>query len=532
MSDTTWQIISMIIYFLVMIGIGLWAYRQTSDVDDYMLGGRQLNPMVAALSAGASDMSGWLLMGLPGALYASGLFEFWIAVGLTVGAWLNWKFIAPRLRSYTEVSNNSITVPSFLDSRLRDSTHALRIVAGLIILSYFTFYVSSGMVAGGTFFEGAFGVDYKLGMLIIAAITVFYTLVGGFLAVSYTDAVQGFLMMLALVLVPAIGIFYVGGFDSMVESVRAVDPALLDPLKGATAIGLISTVAWGLGYFGQPHIIVRFMALRNPKEAKSARRIGIGWMLLAVVGALLTALVGIAAYKHDVNMLANPEQVFIVLGQMLFHPLIAGFMLAAILAAIMSTISSQLLVSSSALIEDVYMTFTNRKLSAKAGVMLSRISVAGIAVLAGGLALNPNDTILGLVAFAWAGFGASFGPTIILALYWRKLTGFGALAGMVMGAITVAVWGNVDGGMFDLYEIVPGFVINFIVTIIVSLLTYEPNPIIEKEFETAVELTKDWSRRDQAKAEVREVTRSNPDGYEPRSATLVAEDGSEIELPK
>lgn len=532
MSDTTWQIISMIIYFLVMIGIGLWAYRQTSDVDDYMLGGRQLNPMVAALSAGASDMSGWLLMGLPGALYASGLFEFWIAVGLTVGAWLNWKFIAPRLRSYTEVSNNSITVPSFLDSRLRDSTHALRIVAGLIILSYFTFYVSSGMVAGGTFFEGAFGVDYKLGMLIIAAITVFYTLVGGFLAVSYTDAVQGLLMMLALVLVPAIGIFYVGGFDTMVESVRAVDPALLDPLKGATAIGLISTIAWGLGYFGQPHIIVRFMALRNPKEAKSARRIGIGWMLLAVVGALLTALVGIAAYKHDVNMLANPEQVFIVLGQMLFHPLIAGFMLAAILAAIMSTISSQLLVSSSALIEDVYMTFTNRKLSAKAGVMLSRISVAGIAVLAGGLALNPNDTILGLVAFAWAGFGASFGPTIILALYWRKLTGFGALAGMVMGAITVAVWGNVDGGMFDLYEIVPGFFINFIVTIIVSLLTYEPNPIIEKEFETAMELTKDWSRRVQAQAEVREVTRSNPDGYEPRSATLVAEDGSEIELPK
>ncbi|QOR47336.1 sodium/proline symporter PutP [Trueperella pecoris] len=532
MSDTTWQIISMIIYFLVMIGIGLWAYRQTSDVDDYMLGGRQLNPMVAALSAGASDMSGWLLMGLPGALYASGLFEFWIAVGLTVGAWLNWKFIAPRLRSYTEVSNNSITVPSFLDSRLRDSTHALRIVAGLIILSYFTFYVSSGMVAGGTFFEGAFGVDYKLGMLIIAAITVFYTLVGGFLAVSYTDAVQGLLMMLALVLVPAIGIFYVGGFDTMVESVRAVDPALLDPLKGATAIGLISTIAWGLGYFGQPHIIVRFMALRNPKEAKSARRIGIGWMLLAVVGALLTALVGIAAYKHDVNMLANPEQVFIVLGQMLFHPLIAGFMLAAILAAIMSTISSQLLVSSSALIEDVYMTFTNRKLSAKAGVMLSRISVAGIAVLAGGLAFNPNDTILGLVAFAWAGFGASFGPTIILALYWRKLTGFGALAGMVMGAITVAVWGNVDGGMFDLYEIVPGFVINLIVTIIVSLLTYEPNPIIEKEFETAVELTKDWSRRDQAQVEVREVTRSNPDGYEPRSATLVAEDGSEIELPK
>ncbi|WP_341828584.1 sodium/proline symporter PutP [Trueperella pyogenes] len=532
MSDITWQIITMIIYFLVMIGIGLWAYRQTSDVDDYMLGGRQLNPAVAALSAGASDMSGWLLMGLPGALYMSGIFEFWIAIGLTVGAWVNWKFVAPRLRSYTEVSNNSITVPSFLDSRLRDSTHSLRIVSGFIILFYFTFYVSSGMVAGGTFFEGAFGVDYKAGMLIIAAITVFYTLVGGFLAVSYTDAVQGALMLLALVLVPAVGIFYVGGIDVALDTARSIDPELLNPLKNATVIGLISTLAWGLGYFGQPHIIVRFMALRNPKEAISARRIGIGWMLLAVFGALFTALVGVAIYKHDKSLLANSEQVFIVLGQLLFHPLIAGFMLAAILAAIMSTISSQLLVSSSALIEDVYMTFTNRKLSAKAGVMLSRIAVAGIALLAGALALNPNDTILGLVAFAWAGFGASFGPTIILALYWRKLTGFGALSGMIMGAVTVAVWAKVDGGMFEIYEIVPGFIVNLLVTYVISTVTYQPNPIIDKEFETAVALSKDWSGHETAASEVRDVIAKNPDGYAPRSATLVADDGTEIELPK
>ncbi len=532
MSDTTWQIITMIIYFLVMIGIGLWAYRRTVNVDDYMLGGRQLNPLVAALSAGASDMSGWLLMGLPGALYVSGVVEFWIAIGLTVGAWLNWKFVAPRLRSYTEVSNNSITVPSFLDSRLRDSTHALRIVSGLIILFYFTFYVSSGMVAGGTFFEGAFGVDYRWGMFIIAAITVFYTLVGGFLAVSYTDAVQGTLMMLALILVPAVGIAYVGGFGEMIDTVRAVDPQLLSPIRGASVIGLISSVAWGLGYFGQPHIIVRFMALRNPKEATSARRIGIGWMLLAVLGALATAFVGIAVYQHDDGQLANPEQVFIVLGQLLFHPLIAGFMLAAILAAIMSTISSQLLVSSSALIEDVYMTFTNRRLDAKTGVMLSRVSVAGIAVLAAALSWTPNDTILGLVAFAWAGFGASFGPTILLSLFWRKLTGFGALSGMVMGAVTVAVWGNIDGGMFNLYEIIPGFLVNMIVTIVVSLLTYKPNAIIEREFEMAEELSKDWSKHAQYEAEMIEFRRNNTDGYKPRSATLYTEDGGEMELPK
>ncbi|MDP9806103.1 sodium/proline symporter [Trueperella bonasi] len=532
MSDTTWQIITMGVYFLIMIGIGVWAYRRTTDVDDYMLGGRQLNPVVAALSAGASDMSGWLLMGLPGALYVSGLVEFWIAIGLTVGAWLNWKFVAPRLRSYTEVSNNSITVPSFLDSRLRDSTHALRIIAGLIILFYFTFYVSSGMVAGGTFFEGAFNVDYRIGMVVIAAITLFYTLVGGFLAVSYTDVVQGGMMMLALIMVPVVGITHVGGFDSMLDTVREVDPNLLSPFAGATAVGLISALAWGLGYFGQPHIIVRFMALRNPKEAVSARRIGIGWMLLAVIGALGTAFVGIAIYQHDSGQLANPEQVFIVLGQLLFHPLIAGFMLAAILAAIMSTVSSQLLVSSSALIEDVYMTFTNRKLDAKKGMLLSRIAVAGIAFLAAALAWTPNDTILGLVAFAWAGFGASFGPTILLALFWRKLTGFGALSGMAMGAVTVAVWGNIDGGIFNFYEILPGFVVNLVVAIVISQLTYKPNAIIEREFDMAAELSKDWSNHAKYEAEMAEYRRANSDGYEPRSATLRTEDGGEMELPK
>lgn len=532
MSDTTWQIITMVIYFLAMIGIGLWAYRRTTDVDDYMLGGRQLNPIVAALSAGASDMSGWLLMGLPGALYLSGLVEFWIAIGLTVGAWLNWKFVAPRLRSYTEVSNNSITVPSFLDSRLRDSTHALRIVAGLIILFYFTFYVSSGMVAGGTFFEGAFGLDYRLGMAIIAAVTLFYTLVGGFLAVSYTDVVQGLMMLLALIMVPIVGILYVGGVDEMLDTVKEIDPNLLSPFAGVTAIGLISALAWGLGYFGQPHIIVRFMALRSPKEAPSARRIGIGWMLLAVFGALGTAFVGIAVYQHDAGELGNPEQVFVVLGQLLLHPLFAGFMLAAILAAIMSTVSSQLLVSSSALIEDVYMTFTNRKLDAKTGVMLSRLAVAGIAVLAAGLAWTPNDTILGLVAFAWAGFGASFGPTILLSLFWRKLTGFGALSGMAMGAVTVAVWGNVDGGMLDLYEIVPGFLVNLVVTMVVSHLTHRPNAIIDREFDMAAELAKDWTNHAKYEADMREFRRENPDGYEPRSATLYTEDGGEMELPK
>ncbi|MDO5025897.1 MAG: sodium/proline symporter PutP [Trueperella sp.] len=521
MSDYAFQVISMTLYFAIMIGIGFWAYSRTKSVDDYMLGGRQLNPMVAALSAGASDMSGWLLMGLPGALYLRGLVEFWIAIGLTTGAWLNWKFVAPRLRSYTEVSNNSITVPSFLDSRLRDNSHALRVIAGLIILFYFTFYVSAGMVSGGWFFEGAFGIDYRIGMLIVAGVTVVYTLIGGFLAVSYTDMVQGLMMLFALIMVPAIGIFRVGGFRELGNRVSAVDPNMLSWFGGATAIGLISAVAWGLGYFGQPHIIVRFMALRSSAESRQARRISIGWMLLSCLGALGTAFVGVAILGHNSPKLPNPEQVFIVMGQLLFHPLIAGFMLAAILAAIMSTVSSQLLVSSSALVEDVYMTFTSKKLSTRAGMWLSRLCVAGISIMAAALAWTPNDTILQLVAFSWAGFGASFGPIILLALFWKRLSSAGALSGMVVGAATVAIWGNISGGIFDLYEIVPGFLFNLLVAVVVSLFTYKENSVIDAEFSAARSLSQGKTDYDAAKEQVDAAVAAATDGYIPRSATLV-----------
>ena len=333
MDVTAWQAIAMIIYFVAMVWIGFAANARTEDLDDYMLGGRRLHPAVSALSAGASDMSAWLLMGLPGAVYAAGLVEAWIAVGLTVGAWLNWKVVAPRLRAYTEVSGDSITIPSFLGSRLRDRSHVLRMVAGVVILVFFTFYVSSGMVAGGTFFETSFGMNYYVGMVLVAGITVLYTLVGGFLAVSWTDVVQGTMMVLALVALPIVGILHLGGPGEMVAAIRSVDPALLTLGSGATVVGIVSALAWGLGYVGQPHILVRFMALRAPREAAEARRIGIGWMVLACTGAIVTALVGIAVFQHDEGALANPEGVFIALGQLLFHPLIAGFMLAAILAA-------------------------------------------------------------------------------------------------------------------------------------------------------------------------------------------------------
>ncbi|QJC21909.1 sodium/proline symporter PutP [Arcanobacterium buesumense] len=521
MTDKTYQTIAMVIYLLAMIGIGLWAYRKNDSVDDYILGGRQLHPAVAALSAGASDMSGWLLMGLPGALYAHGLIESWIAIGLTAGAWLNWKFVAPRLRSYTEVSHNSITVPSFLDSRLRDSSHALRIVSGVVILFFFTFYVSSGLVAGGIFFEAAFGTSYLTGMLLIAVVTILYTLLGGFLAVSWTDLVQGIMMLLALVFVPIVGLVTVGGPSAAISSAQNINPNLHsfvggDTLSLAGIIGIFSALAWGLGYFGQPHIIVRFMALRQPSEAKPARRIGIGWMVISILGAMGTALVGIAwADQSGAGLLDNPEQVFIYMGQILFHPFIAGFMLAAILAAIMSTISSQLLVSSSALVEDIYAVFLSKNVSKRSGVMLSRGAVIVISMIAALLAVSPSDTILQLVAFAWAGFGGAFGPIILLSLFWRKLTTQGALVGMVTGALTVVIWSNLSGGIFDLYEIVPGFIANVTIAVVASLLTYRPNSIITAEFDAALMLVRNWEDRDRAIDKVREV--HSKDHYTARS---------------
>lgn len=490
MSETTYQAIAMIVYFVGMLAIGGWAYGRNNDLDDYMLADRGLNPWVAALSAGASDMSGWLLMGLPGALYVGGVVESWIAIGLTLGAWLNWTYVAPRLRTYTEVASNSITIPSFLDNRLHDQRHLLRWASGLIILIYFTFYVSSGMVAGGVFFASSFGMDYRLGMVLVAGITVVYTLIGGFLAVSYTDFVQGIMMVAALVMVPVAGVIALGGPGAVVSAVHEVDASFWSLLGGsATVIGVISSLAWGLGYFGQPHIIVRFMAIRDASEAKAGRAIGIGWMLFAVLGAMATAVVGVARYHRDKGALKDPEAVFISLGQLLFHPLVAGFMLAAILAAIMSTISSQLLVTSSALIEDLYGAVARRRVSGNRLVMYSRMAVFAIAVVAAVLAWEQNDTILDLVAFAWAGFGASFGPTVLLSLYWRGLTATGAFAGMVTGAVVVMIWGNIDGGIFDLYEILPGFVANLAVAAVVSRAG-RVAPEVAQEFDAAVEATR------------------------------------------
>lgn len=492
MTNEAYQLMAIIIYMIIMLLIGWYSYKKTSNLTDYMLGGRSLGPAVTALSAGAADMSGWLLMGLPGGIYVSGLADAWIAIGLTLGAYANWFFVAPRLRSYTQVANDSITIPGYLENRFMDKTKLLRIVSGIVILVFFTFYVSSGMVSGGVFFESSFGVSYHTGLFIVAAVVVSYTLFGGFLAVSYTDFLQGLMMLVALILVPAIAIFKTGGPAETFDTIRAIDPSLLDFFKGTTFLGIISAMAWGLGYFGQPHIIVRFMAIKTVREIKSARRIGMSWMIFSLAGTTFMALIAIAFFeKSPEYTLNNPEAVFLTLGQIIFHPLVAGFLLAAVLAAIMSTISSQLIVTSSALVEDLYKVLLRKDGTDKEYVFFGRMAVLLVSIVAVILAFEQDSTILDLVAYAWAGFGGAFGPVILLSLFWRKMTNWGAIWGMVSGAVTVILWANLTkSGVipFELYEIVPGFVVNLIVSVLVSLFTYKPNAEIEQEFNDSLRL--------------------------------------------
>ena len=504
--DVVFKVIALVVYFGAMIGIGLYAFRKTEDGEDYMLGGRQLHPFTAALSAGASDMSGWLLMGLPGALYMNGLVEAWIAVGLTLGAGLNWFFVAPRLRQYTQIAGNAITVPSFFGNRLHDRTHILRIAAGVIILVFFTFYVSSGMVAGGVFFESMFGGRYVTGMLLVAGVTIVYTLFGGFLGASYTDVVQGLIMLVSLLVVPITAMVVVGGPVAMFESVREVDANFGSMTAGGTFIGIISSLAWGLGYFGQPHIIVRFMALRSSRDARYGLVVGMSWMVLCVLGAVFTALAGLAFFQQNADAVLtdtkNGESVFLDLAQILFHPLIAGLLLAAVLAAIMSTISSQLIVSSSALVEDL-VRGVGITLSAKGALWGGRIGVLTVSIIALLLALDPESSVLGLVAFAWAGFGAAFGPIVLLSLFWRRLTAAGAGAGMVAGAGVAFVWGqfepDVAWGLFGsqhLYEIIPGFLVCLVLAIVVSLITPQPPATAMEEYDGMLESLATGEARD------------------------------------
>ena len=487
---TTATFIALALYFITMLAIGWYAYKKsTSDVAGFMLGGRNLSPSVTALSAGASDMSGWMLMGLPGAMYLTGLSSIWIAIGLIIGAYINYLIVAPRLRTYTEVANNSITLPDYFENRFHDKSRMLRLVSSIVIILFFTLYTSSGIVAGGKLFESSFGLDYNLGLYITAGVVVAYTLFGGFLAVSLTDFVQGCIMFLALILVPVVVISDVGGITAVSDSINTINPEMLNLFGGVTAIGIVSAMAWGLGYFGQPHIIVRFMAIRSINDLPAARRIGMSWMIVSVCGAVATGFVGIAYVAKSGAVLNDAETIFIFLSQLLFHPFIAGFLLAAILAAIMSTISSQLLVTSSSLTGDFYQAFLNKTASEKQLVLVGRLSVLLVAVVAVMLAFDRNSSILTLVSNAWAGFGAAFGPVIILSLHWKKMNRNGALAGMLVGAFTVLFWiyapftFNGQSLSSTIYEIVPGFIFSTIAVVSVSILTHKPQIEIEQTFD-------------------------------------------------
>ncbi|MCY1160653.1 Sodium/proline symporter [compost metagenome] len=494
MSQLNPTLITFIFYIIAMVGIGLYAYKATTDFSDYILGGRSLGSVVTALSAGASDMSGWLLMGLPGAIYLSGLSEAWIAIGLVIGAWLNWFLVAGRLRVHTEIQNNALTLPDYFTSRFGDRKRVLRLISAVVILIFFAIYCASGMVAGARLFESLFGWNYTTALWIGAIATITYVCIGGFLAISWTDTFQAGLMIFALLLAPIMTYIAIGDnaqqLTTVIETARPLANHLISDLS---IVAILSSMAWGLGYFGQPHILVRFMAADSVKSIPAARRIGMTWMILCLGGAVAVGYLGIAYFnihpEHAAIVTANPETVFMELTKILFNPWITGVVLAAILAAVMSTLSCQLLVCSSALTEDLYKSFLRKNASQKELVWVGRFMVLAIAVLAITLASNPDSKVLGLVAYAWAGFGAAFGPLIILSLFWKRMTLNGAIAGIIVGAVTVIVWKNTMAST-GLYEIIPGFIFSFISIIVVSLLEKAPPAEVIQRFEQADELYK------------------------------------------
>ena len=482
MTANTPTVVMFAIYLLGMLAIGWMGYRATANLSDYILGGRSLGAVVTALSAGASDMSGWLLMGLPGAVFTQGLSASWIAIGLCIGAWMNWRFVAARLRVYTEKVGNALTLPDYFTNRFEDKSNLLRIVTALVILVFFTIYCASGVVAGARLFESMFGMDYRTALWVGAVATMAYVFIGGFLAVSWTDTIQASLMITALILAPLMVIYADGGVGASAAVIETARSGAFDMFQGQTVIAVVSLLAWGLGYFGQPHILVRFMAAESIQTIPKARRIGMGWMVLCLGGAVAVGFFGIAFFTGRPDLAggvnANAETVFLEVAKLLFNPWISGVLLAAVLAAVMSTLSCQLLVCSSALTQDIYKTFLNKTASQQQLVWFGRAMVFVIAVIAIFIAQDPNAKVLGMVSNAWAGFGAAFGPLVLLSVLWPRMTRNGALVGMVVGAVTVLVWQQ--GQWFKLYEIVPGFVLSSIAIVVVSLLDKAPSAAMQK----------------------------------------------------
>ncbi|WP_314626734.1 sodium/proline symporter PutP [uncultured Selenomonas sp.] len=485
MTNNMAIIIAFIIYLGLMMLTVIYYYRRTRSMADYILGNRKLGAWVTSMSAEASDMSGWMLMGLPGFAYIAGLNAGWIALGLALGTYANWKFVAARLRKYTELANNSLTLPDFLQNRYEDKSNLLRIIPAVFILIFFIIYTSSGFVAGGKLFETIFALPYTYALFLGAFVVVFYTLTGGFLAVCWTDFIQGVMMFFAILLVPAAAIHLLGGPSVTLTALHTMEPSFFNPFQkpdNSTLgfIEFISLMGWGLGYFGQPHILVRFMAIRSSAELGRAMHIAMTWVAISLAAAVLVGMVG-HVYLTDPLFGTATETVFLVMTNSIFNPFVAGLILSAVLAAIMSTASAQLLVAASAFAQDFYRSLLHKTASQKELVWVSRLSVLAIASLSLALAMNPESLILDMVAYAWAGFGAAFGPALLASLFWRRTTRNGILAGIITGGVTVLVWKQF--ALFGLYEIIPGFIFALCAIYIVSRLDKEPAKSITDTFD-------------------------------------------------
>lgn len=495
-------LIAIIAYLLVVVGIGVVFSKRNETTDDFYLGGRKLGPFVTAMSAEASDMSSWLLMGLPGVAYATGIADAaWTAIGLAVGTYVNWLLVAKRLRKYTVVAGNSTTLPAFFANRFRDQKHIISVITAIVIIVFFVPYTASGFAACGKLFASLFGMDYMTAMLISAIVIVTYTTLGGFLAASTSDFVQSIVMTIAIVVVLGFGVVNAGGISAVADNasqlngyftLTAMHNAADNTASSYGFITIVSTLAWGLGYFGMPHILLRFMAIKNSAKLTLSRRIATVWVVISMAVAILIGVVGNAMTKAgNIANLEDAETILIEISKLIashgiLAALVAGVILAGILAATMSTADSQLLAASSSVSQDIIKGVVAKNITQKTSMIIARVSVVVIAVIAVFIAKNPDSSVFQIVSFAWAGFGAAFGPVMLAALFWKRTNLAGALAGMVSGGIMVFVWKFVVrpmGGALNIYELLPAFIVSSIFIVIVSLITKAPSEEIVKEFE-------------------------------------------------
>ena len=503
---TTAQILillAIVVYLLFMLWIGWVCVKKNESVEDFYLGGRKLGPFVTAMSAEASDMSSWLLMGLPGVAYLTGLAEAsWTAIGLAVGTYLNWLIVARRIRRYSH-QLNAITVPQFFSKRWEDDRCLLSAIAALVIIIFFIPYTASGFSACGKLFSTLFGMDYLTAMLISAAVIVLYTVMGGFLAASFTDLIQSIIMTVALIVVLGFGVTQAGGLDAVMDNASSMSGYLslshiYDPATGgSTPYSLLtigSLLAWGLGYFGMPHILIRFMAIENEEKLKLSRRVASSWVVISMGVAIFIGLVGSAMTRAGaLEQLADSETIIVRIASIISQfgalpALVAGVILAGILAATMSTADSQLLAASSSISQDLGNDFLKRNLSGKRGMIVARSVMIIISLIAAFLARDPDSSVFQVVSFAWAGFGAAFGPTMLMALFWKRSNKWGALAGMIVGGVMVFVWKFLIapmGGAWAIYELLPAFCCALVAIVVVSLLTPAPRQTVLDQFEAA-----------------------------------------------